>query len=149
MTTGRLLKTGRGSVRRKQTSRAEWRKLIALAEVLGEAAQDETTRAEGGGSEAGKLTGYGDQRVRMMTFHRLSTQATVGAFEAGGVATGDLAMAFVRTARAFARPETPGELRRDIAPVMVAGARFLDQALTRLADAEFESAHRGRPEVFG
>lgn len=121
---------------RRETSRADWRRILELAgrcavEVQAVDAEDH------------------DFDVRRMTLCRDSGRVTVGAFHAAGAATEDLARAFVRTAQAFARPETPMSVRREAAPVLAAAAAFLDAALTRMAEREFQQAHRGRPEVWG
>lgn len=119
-------------------SRQDWRGLVELA---GRCARD-----------AGETSGPVDAQAADRLI-RLSSQinlADTGLFEReAGAATADVARAFVRTARAFTRQATPGELREEIALLVAAEADFLDRALTRLADRDFQRAHAGRPEVWG
>lgn len=120
-------------------SRADWRGLVALARTCAAEAQDDS---DDGSS--------GEAALRLATLaNRVNAASTeVFAREAGATTT-DAARAFVLTAKAFARRETPGEVRRRLAASVADLSTFLDQQLTWLADRDFQRAHVGRPEVWG
>jgi len=137
MRSGRSSYRPTGAVRRARVaSRPEWRVLIEQARAC---AADAT--AEGGGQDA-------DLRLAALA-NRINVASTEVFKREAGQATVDAAEAFSRVARAFSRRETPSEVRLGLAPSLADLAAFLDQQLTRLADRDFEQAHRGRPEVWG
>lgn len=120
-------------------SRADWRGLVELARTCAAEAQDEG----GDGSE-------GDAALRLATLgNRVNAASTEVFAREAGAATTDAARAFVLTTKAFARRETPGEVRRRLAASVADLSMFLDQQLTWLADRDFQRAHEGRPEVWG
>lgn len=121
-------------------SRADWRGLVELARACADDARDE---ADDGGREA-------DAELRLATLgNRVNGASTEVFAREAGAATTDAARAFVLTAKAFARRETPGEVRRRLADSVADLSTFLDQQLTWLADRDFQRAHVGRPEVWG
>ena len=114
----------------------DWLAMLALAQSCVEDAKGE---AEGA-----------DADLRRANLANRINAASTGLFDRrAGAATSDAARAFVRVTRAFARRETPDLLRREMAPMVADGATFLDLQLHRLATADFERAHAGRPEVYG
>lgn len=117
-------------------SRADWRGLVELAKACAEDAADETDNL--------------DAEMRLATLsNRVNSASTEVFAREAGAATSDAARAFVLAAKAFARRETPGEVRRRLAASVADLSMFLDQQLTGLADRDFREAHRGRPEVWG
>lgn len=117
-------------------SAGDWLAMLALAQSCAEDARGEADDAEAD--------------VRRANLANRINAASTGLFDRrAGAATADAARAFVRVTRAFARIETPGPLRRELAPMVADGAAFLDLQLHRLATADFERAHAGRPEVYG
>jgi len=118
-------------------SRADWHKLLELA----------TTVA--GDADRGAMEGP-DPELRLATLsNRINVASTAVFAKTAGAATDDAARGFVRITRAFARRETPPNLRREMAAMVLDGAAFLETQLHRMATEEFERAHRGRPEVYG
>lgn len=116
-------------------SRADWRGLVELAKACADDAD--------AGSE--------DQDAQLRLAHlgnRINAASTEVFAREAGAATTDAAKAFVLAAKAFARRETPGDLRRRLAASVADLSTFLDQQLTGLADRDFRQAHRGRPEVW-
>nr|WP_315051270.1 hypothetical protein [uncultured Brevundimonas sp.] len=125
-----------GSAKPAAFGKAEWRALIELAKSCAADAQAE---------EEGQ-----DPELRLMTLGNRVNAASSSVFaREAGAATDDAARAFLRVTRAFARRETPRRTRRALAPMMAAGAEFLDDALHGLATDAFKRAHAGRPEVWG
>lgn len=117
-------------------SRADWRGLIALAKACADDAAEETCGQ--------------DAELRLASLgNRVNAASTEVFAREAGAATTDAAKAFVLAAKAFARRETPGEVRRRLAASVADLSMFLDQQLTGLADRDFRQAHRGRPEVWG
>lgn len=117
-------------------SRAEWRDLLALA-----ARCAEDVRQGDAGSDAVVRRAHLANRINAASPAMFVREA--------GVATADVAEAFIRITKAFARRETAAPMRAEMT-VMVSGtAAFLDQRLTQLAVDEFQRAHAGRPEVWG
>lgn len=136
---GRLSR-GRGrrarAVKAVETS-AEWHAVLALALTCADDA------------DRGAMDCVDAEARRATLSNRMNTAST-GLFDRrAGAAIADVAKAWVRIARAFARRETPQSLRRDMAAMVADGATFLDLQLHRLATADFERAHHGRPEVYG
>lgn len=121
-------------------SRADWRGLVELAKACAEDAAEEAV--DGADSQAAE--------IRLATLsNRVNSASTEVFAREAGAATTDAARAFVLAAKAFARRETPGEVRRRLAASVADLSMFLDQQLTGLADRDFREAHRGRPEVWG
>lgn len=117
-------------------TRAEWRDLLTLATKCAEDA-----RQGDGGSDAVVRRAHLANRIN-------AASAVVFEREAG-VATADVAVAFIRITRAFARRETADPMRAEMTDMVSDTAAFLDQRLTQLAVDEFQRAHAGRPEVWG
>ncbi|WP_374322672.1 hypothetical protein [Brevundimonas sp.] len=117
-------------------SRADWRGLVELAKACADDAAEEA---------------FGqDAELRLASLgNRVNGASTEVFAREAGAATTDAAKAFVLAAKAFARRETPGEVRRRLAASVADLSMFLDQQLTGLADRDFRQAHRGRPEVWG
>lgn len=120
-------------------TRADWRKLILLAQAC--ARDAELGEAEGDADGA-------NARLRLMTLSRSSIAADPGLFNHAGAATHDAATGVLRVLRAFARPETPDVMRRELASLIADGVAFLDRAMDRMATDDFRAAHRNRPEVW-
>lgn len=121
-------------------SRADWKRLVALALACCADARAAASGVELGRDAADRLAALA-HGVR-----RGGPSVALFAAEAG-FATSQAAEAFVTAARAFARPETPSALRAALAAPVEALARFLDEALTRMTDRAFAVAHAHRPEV--
>ncbi|WP_438852638.1 hypothetical protein [Brevundimonas nasdae] len=116
-------------------TRADWRGLVDLARTC---AGDAEAQADGP-----------DAELRLASLsNRVNAASTEVFAREAGAATTDAAKAFILTARAFARRETPGVLRQRLAASVAAQAVFLDQQLHQLAERDFQQAHRGRPEVW-
>lgn len=116
-------------------SRADWRKLLQLAQACA------------GDADRGILDDA-DAQLRLMTLSRHSVCADTSVFNTAGAATLDTAAGLLKVLKAFARPETPHVLRRDLSAVIADGAAFLDRAMDRMATDDFRAAHRNRPEVW-
>ncbi|WP_295706971.1 hypothetical protein [uncultured Brevundimonas sp.] len=130
-----------GSIKPIAFGKPEWRALIELAKSCAVDALSQGDEAEEEGQDAA---------LRLMTLGNRVNAASSSVFaREAGAATDDAARAFLRVTRAFARRETPGRTRRALAPMMAAGAEFLDDALHGLATDAFKRAHAGRPEVWG
>lgn len=137
MRSGRASYRPTGAARRSRVaSRPEWRGLIEQAQAC---VADANADAVGPNA---------DLRLAALA-NRVNAASTEMFKREAGQATVDAAEAFARVARAFSRRETPSEVRLGLAPSLADLAAFLDQQLTRLADRDFEQAHRGRPEVWG
>lgn len=87
--------------------------------------------------------------LRRMDMANLINRAVDAPFKHGGQATLDMAAAFIKAARAFARAETPSELRRGMAHSIADMARFLDDRLHAIATRQFQDFHHGRTEITG
>ena len=137
MRAGRSPYRSGGQTRRARVaSRPEWRALFVQGRAC---VADANADATGDGAD-----------LRLATLaNRINVASTEVFKREAGQATVDAAEAFSRVARAFSRRETPSEVRLGLAPSLADLAAFLDQQLTRLADRDFEQAHRGRPEVWG
>ncbi|WP_426041523.1 hypothetical protein [Brevundimonas sp. TWP2-3-4b1] len=123
-------------------TRGDWRGLVDLA--LSCAADGEA--AEARGEPGGDI--FMSANRRRMDLARRCGHATPEVLEReGGSVTGDVARALVRIGRAWSRPETPGETRAELTPLLKAVAGFLDARLHALATTDFQRAHLGRPEV--
>ena len=117
-------------------SRAEWRELLTLATKCAEDARQ---------GDAGS-----DAVVRRAHLaNRINGASAVVFVREAGAATGDVAEAFIRITKAFARRETAEPMRAEMTSMVSDTANFLDQRLTQLAVGEFQRAHAGRPEVMG
>lgn len=117
-------------------SRAEWRDLLTLATRCAEDVRQ---------GEAGS-----DAVVRRAHLaNRINAASPVVFVREAGVATADVAEAFIRITKAFARRETAEPMRAEMTAMVSDTAAFLDQRLTQLAVDEFQRAHAGRPEVWG
>lgn len=117
-------------------SRAEWRDLLTLARKCAEDARQ---------GDAGS-----DAVVRRAHLANRINAASAVVFEReAGVTTADVAVAFIRITKAFARRETAEPMRAEMTAMVSDTAAFLDQRLTQLAVDEFQRAHAGRPEVWG
>lgn len=117
-------------------TRPEWRELLALATRCAE-----DTRQGDAGSDA--------MVRRAHLANRVNAASTVVFVREAGVATTDVAEAFIRITKAFARRETAELMRAEMTAMVSDTAAFLDQRLTQLAVDEFQRAHTGRPEVWG
>lgn len=113
----------------------DWRELL---EAMRRCAED---------AERGECDDAANLR-RMSAANRINA-ASPGPFESHGAATLDMAKAFIRAGRAFVRPQTPQDLRREMAHAIADMAQFLDDRLTAMAVTEFQNAHRGRTEIYG
>lgn len=123
-------------------TRADWRGLVDLA--LNCVADAE--RAEAHGEPGGEI--FMSDNLRRMDLARRCGHATTEVLEReGGAVTGDVARALIRLGRAWSRPETPGETRAELTPLMKGVAMWLDARLHGLATTDFQRAHAGRPEV--
>lgn len=128
---------GKATAPKAVESAAEWHAVLALAQSCADDADRGAVETE-------------DASVRRATLSNRMNTASTGLFDRrAGAAIADVAKAFVRVARAFARRETPEALRREMAPMVADGAAFLDLQLHKMATADFERAHHGRPEVYG
>lgn len=128
---------GKATAPKAVESAAEWHAVLALAQSCADDADRGAVESE-------------DASVRRATLSNRMNTASTGLFDRrAGAAIADVAKAFVRVARAFARRETPEALRREMAPMVADGAAFLDLQLHKMATADFERAHHGRPEVYG
>jgi len=128
---------GKATAPKAVESAAEWHAVLALAQSCADDADRGAVETE-------------DASVRRATLSNRMNTASTGLFDRrAGAAIADVAKAFVRVARAFARRETPDALRREMAPMVADGAAFLDLQLHKMATADFERAHHGRPEVYG
>jgi hypothetical protein len=117
-------------------TRADWRELLTLASKCAE-----DVRQGDIGSDAVVRRAHLANRINAASGALFEREA--------GVATADVAQAFIRIAKAFARRETPTPLRQEMTAMVSDTATFLDQRLTQLAVDDFQRAHAGRPEVWG
>lgn len=123
-------------------SRSDWRALIDLAR----ACVGDCERADD--LAVGTFGTFDAANVRRMSLLRGCSIAQTDQLEReGGAVTGDLARAFVRIGRAWARPETSGKTRAGITPLLKASADWMDERLHAMATDDFQRAHAGRPEV--
>lgn len=128
---------GKATAPKAVESAAEWHAVLSLAQSCADDADRGATDCD-------------EASVRRATLSNRMNTASTGLFDRrAGAAIADVAKAFVRVARAFARRETPDALRREMAPMVADGAAFLDLQLHKMATADFERAHHGRPEVYG
>lgn len=120
------------------STRADWRGLVELA---GACAQDAETDIYELGDEAA---------MRLHRLRALCRDAQTGVFNTeAGWAAYQTANGALEILRAFARHETPGATRVSLAPAVKVVSAWLGDVLHDMATADFERAHRGRPEVWG
>lgn len=120
------------------SSRADWRGLVELAAAC---AADAESQASTGGLE---------MAARLHRLRALARDAQTGVFNSeAGWAAYQTANGALEIIRAFARHETPAATRAGLAPAVKVVSAWLNDVLHDMARADFERAHRGRPEVWG